>query len=96
MVKVRDFNTLVIVALMCSGSLPRLCRLADGEWSDDDIKDPLSDMVMLLTEKRDRTLTQEWGIWLTKRDPERGLKVWEECLATLCGLLMIYFCLWFC
>ena len=32
-------------------------------------------MYTLLTEKRDRALTRRWGIWLTTRDPERGLKV---------------------
>ncbi|KDR79882.1 hypothetical protein GALMADRAFT_61975 [Galerina marginata CBS 339.88] len=50
-------------------------RLIDGEWTDDDIKDPASQMFNLLTEKRDRMLTQRWGVWLTKRDPERGLKL---------------------
>jgi len=50
-------------------------RLIEGVWIDEDIKDPLLQMVNLLTEKRDRALTQKWGIWLTKRDPEKGLKV---------------------
>ncbi|KAG7448550.1 uncharacterized protein BT62DRAFT_929636 [Guyanagaster necrorhizus] len=50
-------------------------KLAEGEWTDEDITDPLSDMIMLLTEKKDRQLTQQWGIWLTKIDPERGLKL---------------------
>ncbi|KAG5651342.1 hypothetical protein H0H81_009030 [Sphagnurus paluster] len=49
-------------------------KLIDGEWTDEDIKDPLSDMIKLLTEKRDRTLTQHWGLWITKRDAERGLQ----------------------
>ena len=31
-------------------------------------------MVALLSEKRDRILTQRWAIWLTKRDPDSGLK----------------------
>lgn len=51
------------------------CRLIDGEWTDEDVKDPLSSMFTLLSEKRDRKLTQQWGIWLIKRDPERALKV---------------------
>ncbi|KAG6896421.1 hypothetical protein C0992_008386 [Termitomyces sp. T32_za158] len=50
-------------------------KLAEGEWTDDDISDPLSNMVALLNEKRDRTLTQHWGLWLTKRDPEKGLQL---------------------
>ena len=31
-------------------------------------------MIALLSEKRDKALTQRWGLWLTKRDPESGLK----------------------
>jgi hypothetical protein len=52
-----------------------LRRLVEGDWMDDDIADPLSSMFTFLMEKRDRKLTQHWGIWLTKRDPERALKV---------------------
>jgi vacuolar protein sorting-associated protein 3 len=55
--------------------LTNLRRLVDGQWTDDDIGDPLSSMLNLLTEKRDRALTKRWSIWLTKRDPERALKV---------------------
>ena len=51
------------------------CRLADGEWKDDAVKDPISNMFQLLGDRRDRTLIQQWGIWLTKRDPDRALKV---------------------
>lgn len=50
-------------------------RLIEGEWTDEEIVDPLSQMIALLTEKRDRTLTQQWGIWLVKRDADRALKV---------------------
>ncbi|KAG5644493.1 hypothetical protein DXG03_008320 [Asterophora parasitica] len=55
-------------------------KIIDGQWTDADIKDPLSDMMTLLTEKRDRTLTQQWGLWLTQRDPERGLKAYTQLL----------------
>lgn len=41
----------------------------------EDIKDPLSDMIRLLNEKKDTALIRKWGVWLLKRDPERGLKV---------------------
>ncbi|KAK1226203.1 hypothetical protein PQX77_010785 [Marasmius sp. AFHP31] len=50
-------------------------KVADGEWMDDDIPDPITSIVNLITDKRDRALTQQWGLWLTKRDPERGLKL---------------------
>ncbi|KAF8958169.1 hypothetical protein BDZ97DRAFT_1842909 [Flammula alnicola] len=32
-------------------------KLIEGQWTDSDIKDPLSQMINLLTEKRDRALT---------------------------------------
>ncbi|KAF5369852.1 hypothetical protein D9758_001393 [Tetrapyrgos nigripes] len=50
-------------------------KLVDGEWTEEDIKDPIANIVSLLTEKKDRSLNQKWGLWLTKRDPERGLKL---------------------
>lgn len=51
------------------------CRLVEGEWTDPDISDPLSDMFALLTARRDRALTQVWGVWLAGKDTERALKV---------------------
>lgn len=66
-----------------SHCLINIYRLVDGQWTDDDIKDPLSNMLTLLTEKRDRALTKRWGIWLTKRDPERALKVYLSCYLTV-------------
>ncbi|KAI0052121.1 hypothetical protein FA95DRAFT_1602084 [Auriscalpium vulgare] len=50
-------------------------KLVDGEWTDTDIPDPLSDIFNLLTERRNRQLTQKWGIWLTKKDSERAMKL---------------------
>ncbi|GBE88874.1 predicted protein [Sparassis crispa] len=50
-------------------------KLVQGEWVDESVQDPLSSMFTLLNEKRDRTLIQRWGIWLTKRDAERALKL---------------------
>jgi hypothetical protein len=47
----------------------------DGEWTDDDIADPLTEIFNLLTEKRDRVLTQRWANWLIKQDHQRALKV---------------------
>ncbi len=51
------------------------CRLVEGEWTDPEIPDPLSDMFALLTARRDRALTQQWGVWLAGKDTERALKV---------------------
>lgn len=50
-------------------------RLVEGEWVDPGIPDPLSDMFALLTARRNRALTQQWGIWLAGKDAERALKV---------------------
>jgi hypothetical protein len=51
-------------------------RLVDGEWTDEDIQDPLEQMMALLSETRDRMLIQRWGLWLVKRDASAGLKVY--------------------
>ena len=32
-------------------------------------------MFALLTARRDRALTQQWGVWLAGKDTERALKV---------------------
>ncbi|KAH9916048.1 uncharacterized protein B0H18DRAFT_885291 [Fomitopsis serialis] len=50
-------------------------KLVDGEWKDNEVKDPLGSMFALLGERRDRTVIQQWSIWLTKRDPDRALKL---------------------
>ncbi|KZT07025.1 uncharacterized protein LAESUDRAFT_652182 [Laetiporus sulphureus 93-53] len=50
-------------------------KLVDGEWTDGGVGDPLSNIFTLLSEKRDRALTQQWGAWLVKRDADRALKL---------------------
>ncbi|KAJ6596948.1 hypothetical protein DFH09DRAFT_106793 [Mycena vulgaris] len=50
-------------------------KLIEGEWTDDDILNPTEDMVSLLTSSKNRALTQKWGLWLTRRDPERGIRL---------------------
>ncbi|EIM88955.1 uncharacterized protein STEHIDRAFT_109263 [Stereum hirsutum FP-91666 SS1] len=50
-------------------------RLVDGEWTDPDIPDPLTNMFDLLTDRKDRQLTQKWGIWLTRKDSERAINL---------------------
>ena len=50
-------------------------RLVEGTIKDDDVLDPLERLVTLVVEKKDRALTQKWGLWLVRRDLERGLKV---------------------
>ncbi|KAI0252527.1 hypothetical protein BJV78DRAFT_1360837 [Lactifluus subvellereus] len=50
-------------------------KLVDGEWTDPEVPDPLSDMFSLLTARRNRPLIQQWGIWLAGKDTERALKL---------------------
>ncbi|KAJ7219323.1 hypothetical protein GGX14DRAFT_591509 [Mycena pura] len=52
-----------------------LAKLIEDEWTDDDIKDPMEDMFNLLVNSKNRALTQKWGLWLTRRDPERGIRL---------------------
>ena len=50
-------------------------KLVDGEWKDAKVQDPLTRIFDLLSEKKDRTLIQNWIRWLVKKDSERALKV---------------------
>ncbi|CAL1698826.1 unnamed protein product [Somion occarium] len=50
-------------------------RLAAGEWIDPEVEDPLSNMFTFLNEKKDRALIRQWGVWLTKQDSERAIKL---------------------
>ncbi|KAJ3777136.1 hypothetical protein FB446DRAFT_718785 [Lentinula raphanica] len=66
-------------------------KLIDGEWSDEDVSDPVQTMVTYLTnlnERGDRStlitqLTQKWALWLVpeKRAPDQGLKLLMSCRA---------------
>lgn len=50
-------------------------RLIDGIWTDEDIRDPLAKMTELLNKTSSREQVQRWGLWLTRKDPDLGLKV---------------------
>ncbi|KAF9648447.1 hypothetical protein BDM02DRAFT_3180162 [Thelephora ganbajun] len=50
-------------------------KIADGQWSDSDIQDPLTNMFALLVKHRDRQLTQKWAVWLTSKDSVRAVKL---------------------
>jgi len=74
----RQYNALCLLYKQLGEDLKLLeswAKLIDGQWSDDNIKDPKKQMIVLLSEKRDKALTQRWAIWLIKRDPESVLKV---------------------
>jgi hypothetical protein len=59
------------------------CRLERQRYSRPDI------IYVHFTDKRDRKLTQQWGIWLTKRDPERALMVRRRNPSSLSHLGML-------
>jgi len=73
MVKVRGF-LFSAFARVCA-AYEWNCRLVEGDWTDPEIPDPLSDMFALLTARRNRALIQQWGVWLAGKDAERALKV---------------------
>ncbi|KAL1739413.1 hypothetical protein HDZ31DRAFT_49439, partial [Schizophyllum fasciatum] len=50
-------------------------KIAEGEYKTDQIQDPLESMTTLLIAQKDRALTQQWALWMIKRDPERGMKL---------------------
>lgn len=52
-------------------------RLVEGRYHDPSVSEPLSNMFALLESKqgKDRIMLRNWGVWLTTRDPERGLRV---------------------
>jgi hypothetical protein len=52
-------------------------RLVEERYRDTSVPDPLNDMFALLESKqgKDRAMLRKWGVWLTIRDPERGLRV---------------------
>ncbi|KAF5391626.1 hypothetical protein D9757_002402 [Collybiopsis confluens] len=60
-------------------------KLIDGVWADEDIPDPIANMIAHLTHMNERAdkssaqtqLTQKWALWLMheKRDSEQGFKL---------------------
>ena len=61
-----------------SSTHSRFSRLVAGEVIDEDVHDPLESMFTYLTEKKDKDLIQEWGVWLLKWDSERAMKVHKQ------------------
>lgn len=69
------YSKLVSFALSFENIELNFDRLIDGEWTDRTVSDPVTDMIRMLQDKKDRNLTQQWAVWLIKRDPEWGIKV---------------------
>lgn len=70
-----DIWSKCVVLYSIPGAELTVSRLVEGTYQDDTVPDPLSQMITLLKQKRDRLLVQKWGVWLTQRDTERGLEV---------------------
>ncbi|THH03162.1 hypothetical protein EW145_g6477 [Phellinidium pouzarii] len=73
-----QYNALCKLYIKCGDEeklLETWSKLADGIWSDEHIKDPLVKMIDLLNKTTNRTLVQHWGLWLTQRDVDMGLKL---------------------
>lgn len=51
-------------------------RIADGTKPDDDcIRDPVDEVLSILAASEDVPLVRKYGLWVVKRDWERGLEV---------------------
>ena len=58
-------------------------RVADGEWRDPTIGEPVARITAMLQDLKDRTLVERHALWLLKRDPHTGLKVREVLLPSV-------------
>lgn len=50
-------------------------RVADGEWRDPTVKEPITRIMTMLQDLKDRTLVEKYALWLLQKDPDAGLKV---------------------
>jgi hypothetical protein len=57
-----------------------LYRVADGDWRDPTIEEPVARVTAMLQDLKDRGLIEKHAMWLLKRDPEAGLNVSETSL----------------
>ncbi|KAF8632341.1 hypothetical protein AX15_001925 [Amanita polypyramis BW_CC] len=78
LINMRQYHALCILYGQREEDLKLLslyAKLIDGEWVDDRMRNPVSDMMDLLQDKKDRALVQKWAIWLIKRDYAQGIKL---------------------
>ena len=71
------FDSFVMIHLVSITLMSTSSRLVEERYCDTSVPDPLNDMFALLESKqgKDRAMLRKWGVWLTIRDPERGLRV---------------------
>lgn len=49
--------------------------MADGIWTDEDVKDPVERMSDLLKRTSNRALVQRWSLWLLTKNADIGISV---------------------
>ena len=52
-------------------------RVADGEWRDPTVKEPIARITAMLQILTDRALVEKYALWLLQKDPDAGLRVRE-------------------
>ncbi|EJU00542.1 hypothetical protein DACRYDRAFT_80745 [Dacryopinax primogenitus] len=55
--------------------LDALVNVADGVWEEDDIPNPVARVADLVQASRNREVVQKYGLWLLRKSPALGLKL---------------------
>lgn len=55
-------------------------RVADGDWRDPTVEEPIARITTMLQDLTDRTLVERHALWLLQKDPDAGLRVREAIL----------------
>lgn len=50
-------------------------RVAEGQWADPTISDPVGEIIGLLSGSNNRQLVQEYGLWLARHEPVAAFTV---------------------
>jgi hypothetical protein len=50
-------------------------RIAEGQWTDAEISNPVGEIIQLLSVSKNRDLIQEYGIWLARNEPVAAFTV---------------------
>ena len=50
-------------------------RVADGDWRDPTVEEPVAKITAMLQNLTDRTLVERHALWLLQKDPDAGLRV---------------------
>lgn len=50
-------------------------RIAQGQWTDSEIRNPVEEIIQLLSISENRDLTREYGVWLAHNEPAAAFTV---------------------